>query len=213
MTKVEKLGLQDLWKRLVNWFLNKAPTKLETFEDERIEGTTITLIRYRRKTVRAFRTWRAVYKGLNYDLIFGWNTLQYLPDVPNIPKKNRLSTHTAHIYKQGLHARFNAYKGVHEPDIERLLEDEVCLETVYMHNILSAWRQKTQSWETPIYELEDLHSYIIDQVALYALRNPPPGTDPLLIDWREVIHQTASIVLGETDKHQVFLPPRNKTVN
>lgn len=195
--------LSDFLKRLINWFLGKSTPKLETLEQETIEGKGLTLIRYRRKTYRAYRTWRAVYKTLEYDLIFGWDTLEYLPDRPHVHKKNRLSTHIVHIYSQGLHARFNPRRGCHEPDIRVLLHDEVSLEAMHMAEVVQRWRLKTARQEKQILTREAVYDLIIDEVAKYALRHPPGEIMPTAIDWREVVRQTVCLLLWEPN-HKVF---------
>lgn len=199
----QELTLKDLLNRLIQWFLGKAPTRLETFEDEVLISDKVTLIRYRRKTVRAYRTWRIVYKSLEYDLVMGWDTLEYIPDVPGIRKKNRLSTHLLSIYKQGLHARYNPERRVHEPDIVVLLKGEATLETAYMEGVVQSWRLKTFNSDRPIKEREDVFNLIIDEVAKYAIRHPPPQKNPVEIRWRVVVEETARRVLG-VKQHRIF---------
>lgn len=200
--------IRDLLKRLVSWFLGKAPSKLETFEEESIAGNGITLIRYRRKTARAYRTWRAVYKGLEYDLIFGWDTLAYLPDVPLTHKRDRLSTHSVSIYKQGLHARYNPVRGCHEPDVTVLLSDEVCLEAALPSETLQRWRNITKAIDRPIQTTSDLIDRIMDEIAKYALRHPPHEIEPAQIAWTDVVEQTARVFLGKG--HTVFPAPTSE---
>lgn len=197
------LTIFDLLKRLVNWFLGKAPTKLETLAEETIEGPGVTLVRYQRKTVRAYRTWRAIYKAQQYDIIFGWDTLAYLPDVPLIKKQNRLSTHICHIYRQGLHAKFNAVRGIHEPDIEVFVREEVCLEAAYMDSVLQNWRIKSYQSSRPINTRDDLFELMIDLVARQCIRQPPTEIDPSAINWRNVVHEVVCKVLG-LPNHEVF---------
>lgn len=202
------MQIQDLFKKLIDWFLGKAPPRLETFEEERIESDYCTLIRYRRKTHRAYRTWRAVYKTLEYDLVFGWDTLAYLPDVPNVHKQSRLSTHAVHIYKQGLHARYNPKRKCHEPDIKSLLQNECCLEPIYAPIVLQKWRLKTAKSKNPVLTTEDLVERIIDKVAMRAIEIHPSQQDPLEVDWKAAIEKTTREMLFSPG-HEVFPSPRD----
>jgi hypothetical protein len=221
---VANLDVGEFWKRLVNWFLNKAPAKLETFEEESIVGKGVTLVRYRRKTSRAYRTWRIVYKTLNYDIILGWDTAEYLPDVPNPKKRDRVSTHRLLIYRQGLHAIYNSVKRHHEPDIVELFNDELNLESLFMERTVQAWRKKASRRDSsllpeeaqqplsatrPILAKEDLINYMIDQIVMYAYRHPPTEIEPMEIAWREVIEQTVRLCLG-VKGHRVFPDPAAK---
>lgn len=199
----QSITLIALLRRLVKWFLGKADPKLETFEEEVIEGDRVRLIRYRRKTARAYRTWRAVYLDLDYAIVFGFDTLEYIPDVPAPKKRNRLSTHLINIYRQGRHAKFNPIKRVHEPDIEVLLHDEVCLELVYMEKVLNKWKALTAKTDQPIYTKYDLYDRVIDEIAKCAIRHPPSERSPLAIDWRSVVEDTVHVLLGDK-KHRVF---------
>lgn len=201
----QELTIVDLLKRLIRWVLGKSQPVLESLEEERIEGDGVTLIRYRRKTARAYRTWRAVYKARSYDLILGWDTLMYIPDVPVMKKQNRLSTHLVSIYRQGFHSRYNALRGIHEPDIDVLLHNEVCLDAGYMADVVQRWRKLTKNSDRPVKCKEDVYARIIDEVAFYALRHPPSEIDPLKINWGEVIRQTVQVVLG-SKTHQSFPP-------
>lgn len=198
--------IPDFLKKLINWFLGKSPAKLETFQEEVIEGNGVKLIRYRRKQLRAYRTWRAVYKELEYDLIFGWDTLDVIVGVPTIHKENKMSTHILNICRQGLHARYNPLRRVHEPDLEVLVKDqEVCLEAFYMSRVVQGWRLQTKNRpeREQIRSREDVFDRIIDAVAKYAIHHPPSEIDPLKIDWREVVSQATRLTLGSPN-HQVF---------
>lgn len=200
------MTIRDLLQKLIRWFLNKSPSKLETFAEEIVRGDGVELVRYNRKQIRAYRTWRAVYKSLEYDLVFGWDTLEVIAGVPSIRKQNRLSTHVLNIYKHGLHARYNPMRRCHEPDILVILKDqEVCLETLYMPRVVQQWRAKTRDRpeEQRIRTRDEVFDLIIDQVAKYAIRHPPAEIDPLKIQWLEVVEQTTRLILG-SPSHQVF---------
>lgn len=196
------MKVKDLLKHLIDWFFGKAPPKLKTLEEEIIHGEGISIIRYQRRTHRAYRTWRVTYKEFDYDLILGWDTLAYLPDVPVLHKRDRLSTHLVSIYKQGLHARYNPIRRCHEPDITVLVSDEVCLESTFMSETVRRWRDTTRTSDKPIQTDEDLFNRIIDEVARYAIRHPPAEIKPSQINWREVVQQTTRVFLGK--EHQVF---------
>jgi hypothetical protein len=198
-----ELTIRDLLRKLINFFLGKAQSRLEALEEERLEGQGVSVVRYRRKTIRAYRTWRLIYKDLGYDIILGWDTLCYIPDVPRVRKQDRLSTHFVHIYRQGIHTRFNPVRGVNEPDVETLFESEVCLEKPYMADLILQWSNKTRDREKPVLTADDLADRMIDEIAKYALRHPPAQISPLVIPWRTVIEQTVRLMLY-ADKHSVF---------
>jgi hypothetical protein len=197
------LTIIDLLKKLIRWVLGKSQPVLESLEEERIEGDGVILIRYRRKTARAYRTWRIVYKTRSFDIIIGWDTLIYIPDVPLMKKKSRLSTHLVNIYKQGFHSRYNPIRGVNEPDIDVLLTEEVCMDAAYMAGVVQRWKNITKNSDRVILCKDDLHDRIIDEIAFYALRHPPSEIDPLRINWKEVVLQTVQTFLG-SDRHNVF---------
>lgn len=200
-------------KKLVNWFLGKAPSKLEVFQEEVIKGKGVELIRYRRKQLRAYRTWRAIYKQLEYDIVMGWDTLEVIVGIESPPKKNKLSTHILSIYKQGLHARWNPMRGCHEPDITVLVkEQEVCLDPFYLDKVLKRWRVKNNDGteERVLRRKEDVFDFIIDQVALYLIRHPPSEVNPMKINWLSLVEETTRHILG-SDTHQVFPVVRPKT--
>ena len=201
--KPHEITIVDLLKKMVRWLLGKSQPVLESLEEERIEKDGVILIRYRRKTARAYRTWRIVYKTRSFDIIIGWDTLIYIPDVPLMKKKSRLSTHLVNIYKQGFHSRYNPLRGVNEPDIDVLLHEEVCMDAAYMAGVVQKWKNITKNSDRVILDRYDLYDRIIDEIAFYALRHPPAEVDPLRIDWEEVVLQTVQTFLGST-KHKVF---------
>jgi len=197
------IELSGLLKKLINWFLNKSNVRLETLTEEEITGDGIILRRYKRKTARAYRTWKAVYKSLDYDIIIAFDYLGYIPDVP-VKKSDRLATHSCYIYRQGYHARFNGAKGIHEPDIEVLVQEEVRLELPWpnMERAVAKWQAFTRNSKNQINSSEDLVNRIIDEVAKHAIQEPPSRKEPTSLAWREIIRSKAKTFLGKT--HEVY---------